>query len=244
MAHGYGANRAGWVGRNLYGEEEYLDWLAAAPALHKAGYNLVYFDQRACGESGGDTITLGKEEAYDLVGVVNWIMANKRAQDGQQLNGIGLLGISMGGNVALRGALQLQKTHRVEPTGVAHPLAVVSIGAYRYDTMVTKSIKFWTALPDFFIPFVKQATRQQLGFDPSIEIDPARYVEWIGDAPVLYIQAEKDEIGDLADAQAIFQQATEPKELLILPNALRFDAYRYPVEHPEKIIAFFSDHIC
>ncbi|NOY99358.1 MAG: alpha/beta hydrolase [Chloroflexi bacterium] len=200
------------------------------------GYNLVYFDLRACGKSGGSTITLGKEEANDLVGVINWIMANKQAKDGQALNGIGLLGMSMGGNVALRGAIQLQETF-------VDNLAVVSIGAYRYDTMVEKSIKFWTALPDFFIPFIKHAAKQQLGFDPSTEIDPARYVGQIDATPVIYIQAEKDEIGDLADARAIFQQATDPKELIILPDALRFDAYRYPAEHPEKILSFFADHI-
>ncbi len=236
VVHGYGANRAGGMGKNLAGEEEYLDWLAAAPALHEAGYNLVYFDLRACGKSGGSTITLGKEEANDLVGVINWIMANKQAKDGQALNGIGLLGMSMWGNVALRGAIQLQETF-------VDNLAVVSIGAYRYDTMVEKSIKFWTALPDFFIPFIKHAAKQQLGFDPSTEIDPARYVGQIDATPVIYIQAEKDEIGDLADARAIFQQATDPKELIILPDALRFDAYRYPAEHPEKILSFFADHI-
>ncbi len=236
VAHGYGANRAGWMGKNIDGAEEYLDWLAPAPALHKAGYNLVYFDLRACGDSGGDTITLGKEEANDLVGVVIWIMVNKQSKSGERLNGVGLLGMSMGGNVALRGAIRLEKMN-------VAPLAVISIGAYRYDTMVEKSIKFWTALPDFFIPFIKHATRRQLGFDPSTEIDPTRYVGQIDATPVLYIQAEKDEIGDLADAHAIFRQATEPKELLILPNALRFDAYRYPTEHPDKIISFFFNHI-
>ncbi len=62
IIHGYGANRAGWLIKNIKGEEEYINWLASAPPLHKAGFNLVYFDLRACGESGGDTICLGKNE--------------------------------------------------------------------------------------------------------------------------------------------------------------------------------------
>jgi fermentation-respiration switch protein FrsA (DUF1100 family) len=82
-----------------------------------------------------------------------------------------------------------------------------------------------------------------LGFNPSIEIDPARYVSRISSIPVIFVQAEKDEIGDLKDAQAIFRNAAEPKELVVIPNAKRFKAYKYPAENPQKVISFFSKHL-
>ncbi|MFK5977513.1 MAG: alpha/beta hydrolase [Rhizobiaceae bacterium] len=166
VIHGYGANKAGWLGKDINGKEEYLDWLASAPSLNKAGFNLVYFDLRASGESGGDMITLGKYEANDLMGAVKWVLANKKRSDGSKFASVGLLGMSMGGNVS--------------------------------------------------------------------QISPI---------PVMFIQAEKDEIGDIKDVQLIFKNAGEPKKLVILPNALRFEAYRYPAEKPEKVISFFSKHL-
>ncbi len=236
VIHGYGANRAGWLGKDIHGKEEYIDFLASVPPLNKAGFNVVSFDTRACGESGGDMITLGKYEVNDLMGAVQWVLANKKDKNGQKFDGIGLLGLSMGGNVSLRGAIELKKMG-VKKAGV------VALGSYRFDTMIDKSIRFWTALPGFYVPFIKQMAGIILGFDPSVEIDPARYVGEISPIPILFVQAEKDEIGDLKDARAIFRSAAEPKELYIIPNALRFDAYKYPAEKPEKIISFFSEHL-
>jgi pimeloyl-ACP methyl ester carboxylesterase len=236
VIHGYGANRAGWKGKNPQGKEEYIDWLASAPALNKAGFNLVYFDLRASGESGGDMITLGKYEANDLMGAVNWVLANKKDKNGRKFEGIGLIGMSMGGNVSLRGAIELKKAGFKK-------VAVLAVGAYRFDTMIDKTIRFWTSLPGFFIPFIKQMGGVVLGFNPSIEIDPARYVSRISPIPVIFVQAEKDEIGDLKDAQAIFRNAAEPKELIVIPNAPRFKAYKYPTENSQKVISFFSKHL-
>jgi len=236
VIHGYGANRAGWLGKNIEGEEEYIDWLVTAPPLNKAGFNLVFFDLRASGESGGEMITLGKYEVNDLMGVVKWVLENKRNKKGQKLGGVGLIGMSMGGNVSLRGAIELKKT----PVKKA---AVVAVGAYRFDTMIEKSIRFWTSLPGFFIPFVKQMAGFVLGFDPSVEIDPARYVGRISPIPVIFVHAEKDEIGDVKDARAIYQSAAEPKELIVIPDASRFDAYRYPAKNSPKIVSFFSKHL-
>lgn len=236
IIHGYGANRAGWLGKNIKGEEEYIDWLASAPPLNKAGFNLVYFDLRASGESGGETISLGKYEINDFMGAINWILDNKRQSDDQKLEGIGLIGMSMGGNVSLRGAVALKKM-RVEKA------AVISVGAYRFDTMIEKSIRFWTSLPGFFAPIVKQMTGVILGFNPSVEINPVRYAKDISPIPVMFVQAEKDEIGDIKDVRAIYQNAAEPKELIILPDAPRFKAYKYPAENPKKIVSFFSKYL-
>ncbi len=236
VIHGYGANKAGWQGRNINGEEEYIDWLASAGALNEAGFNLVYFDLRASGESGGDTITLGRDEVQDLMGAVNWVLDNQQKADGSAIDAIGFLGMSMGGNVALRGAVALHDL----PVERA---AVISVGAYRFDTMLGKSIRFWTNLPDFFVPVVAKMSGLILGFDPSAEIDPVNYVAQISPTPVMFIQAEKDEIGDLADANAFFAASQEPKQLIVLPDALRFEAYRYPAEHSETVVSFFSRYL-
>ena len=48
--HGYDANRVGWRGKDKSGKDDVLNWLTSAVPLNKAGYNLLYFDLRACGE--------------------------------------------------------------------------------------------------------------------------------------------------------------------------------------------------
>jgi fermentation-respiration switch protein FrsA (DUF1100 family) len=75
-----------------------------------------------------------------------------------------------------------------------------------------------------------------LGFDASREIDPSRCVHRKSPVPIMLIQAEKDEIGDVADVRAFFAKARDPKQLIILPGASRLDAYRYPAEQPDGII--------
>lgn len=124
--------------------------------------------------------------------------------------------MSMGGNVSLRGEMELKKI----PVEKA---AVVAVGAYRFDTMIEKSIRFWTPLPGFFVPFVKQMAGFVIGFNPSVEIDPARYVGRVSPIPVILVQAEKDEICDVKDARSIYRSAAEPKELIVIPDASRFD---------------------
>jgi len=59
----------------------------------------------------------------------------------------------------------------------------------------------------------------------------------------MFVQAEKDKIGDVKDVRAIYQSAAEPKELIIIPDAPRFKAYKYPAENPQKIVSFFSKYL-
>ena len=59
----------------------------------------------------------------------------------------------------------------------------------------------------------------------------------------MYIQAEKDEIGDVSDVTAMFKASKEPKDIIIIPDALRFEHYKYPAEHPERVIEFFDQYL-
>jgi uncharacterized protein len=68
--------------------------LAHAALLHDE-YNLVLFDFRNHGQSGGDETTQGALEEDDLRAVVDWLEGHKGPQQ------IALLGVSMGGVAAL-----------------------------------------------------------------------------------------------------------------------------------------------
>ncbi len=242
VIHGYGANRAGWSGKDKQGRDEYIDWIAGAAPLYEAGFSLLFYDSRACGESGGDTVTFGYLEENDLKGAIKWVLKERDEASEDPIKQIGILGFSMGGNIALRGGKTLKKM--VQSNDIRSG-AIVAVGPTIYATMLEKSFRYWAkmAVPSIVIPMFKKSISLVLGFDVVREIDPTRYVSEISPIPVMYIQAEKDEIGDLSDVEAMFRVTGEPKELIIVPNAKRFDHYKFPAENPGRVIDFFAVHL-
>ena len=234
VTHGYASNRAGWVGVDKEGNEHYLDWMGVAPELVKEGYSMLYFDMRASGVSEGDLITLAKEEAGDLVAAVQWQLQNKGKKK------IGLLGFSLGANVALRGSRILKK---LEKSNKIDKLSLIVIGPYIYTTMVRKSLSYWTTLPSFFAPFIRYFAKMILGFNPSKEINPENYINELEDTPILFIQSENDEIGDVDDVLKIHDAYKGKKEITIIPNATRFIHYNYPKDNADKLIKFYNNNL-
>src|SRR5512143_456957 len=58
----------------LHGHDSSYDFdLYRAPALHGAGFNVLYFDFRAHGRSEGKRKTFGYEERRDVLGAVEWL---------------------------------------------------------------------------------------------------------------------------------------------------------------------------
>ena len=74
--------------------EDYLRFLS------RAGFGVLAFDARGHGGSGGHTNALGWQADRDVAGAVAFL----RRRQGVDPNRIGMLGLSMGGEVALRAA--------------------------------------------------------------------------------------------------------------------------------------------
>ena len=83
LMHGWGMNRSDIL-KNTY-------------FLHDLGFNLLYFDFRALGESGGKTSSIGYLELKDIAAAVKF-MKETRPQFCKKM---GLYGLSMGGMVAI-----------------------------------------------------------------------------------------------------------------------------------------------
>jgi uncharacterized protein len=176
LAHGHGSNKS--------------EMLAFAEPLHDE-YNLVLFDFRNHGQSGGSQTTSGVLEQADLRAVLDWLVATKGPSQ------IALLGVSMGGataaNVAVGDervdALILDSTHatlanalqaRLERAG--YPLSLP--GA-------------WSIMLGGLI---------RTGQDMSA-VDPVQVIEGYGARPLLVIVGgHDDEIGP-ADADELVQAA-------------------------------------
>jgi fermentation-respiration switch protein FrsA (DUF1100 family) len=84
LLHGYGGTRLG------------MRW--HAEQLVAAGYGVLMYDERASGESEGTYRSFGWEDAPDVGGAVDFIQIREDADR------IGILGCSIGGQIALQGA--------------------------------------------------------------------------------------------------------------------------------------------
>ncbi len=88
LLHGYGGNR--------------LEVLERAALLAQHGYGVLLYDERASGESGGDKRTFGWLDVNDVPLALAYLQ-NRSDVDSQR---IGIIGFSIGGQIALRAAAQ------------------------------------------------------------------------------------------------------------------------------------------
>ena len=88
MLHGYGGSR--------------LEMLQRAALLAKHGYGVLLYDERASGESAGDKRTFGWLDVNDVPLALGYLRSRSEI-DPQR---IGILGFSIGGQIALRAAAQ------------------------------------------------------------------------------------------------------------------------------------------
>lgn len=103
LLHGYGSNRL------------MMRW--HAETLIKAGYGVLMYDERASGESDGQRRSYGWEDAPDVGGALDFL--NSRKSEGQAK--IGIVGCSIGGQIALQGAAKYPQIAAVwadGPSGV------------------------------------------------------------------------------------------------------------------------------
>lgn len=71
-------------------------FLPAAEKLSRQGINVVLFDLRAHGQSGGEYCTFGYYEKHDVSAIVDMLLARDSTQE------IGVMGHSLGGAIALQ----------------------------------------------------------------------------------------------------------------------------------------------
>ncbi|MBK8806600.1 MAG: isochorismatase family protein [Bacteroidales bacterium] len=235
ISHSFGANRTGWVGTDKSGQEKTINWLPSVKILADAGYNILMLDHRACGESNGSITGFGKTEALDIEAALLWTIAHKKKRSGGLINTFGLIGFSSGANACLLAAEKFSSEKRLT-------IATIAVNVYWYEKMIAKSTKYFTDVPLVLLPLIKKATKKVVGFDPSVEIRPTKTVASIT-TPLLLVNAQHDEIASVQDIRTIFNAARQPKEIVILENENRFDAYHFIENHSSKTLEFLNKHL-
>jgi hypothetical protein len=196
--------------------------LIYAEFLVSAGYGVFMIDLRAHGSSDGDTSTYGMREADDVAGAVDYLLTRLDV-NGQK---IGVLGISLGAQAALRGALRTDSLRALVLEGLG-PVTLSDHGGK------PKSLRRWVNYPFNLINY--------LAYEFMIGGKDTSVVETIGriaPRPILLIASGEK---DIYFNRIFFRAAQEPKELWELPDgehgaAILKDSHFYI----RRVVEFFN----
>lgn len=229
--YGFPGHLAPW--NTMFGGFE-VNFLPELKALHDAGYNILTYDLRNHGRSASDpagTSGLGLVESRDVVGSIRY--AKQRWPEMR----VGLLSRCMGGNSTMV-AMDLYPD---EFTGI-QALVVVNVVSGR--TFIEKGAEMAKMDPEKTADRLDARVRELTGFrlDEETPTPHAHAVK----VPTLMAQLRRDFlIHAEKDGQEIFDAiGTDNKELLWIDESnQRFYAYNYFGDHPEKLIAWFDQHM-
>ncbi|MGF1507510.1 MAG: alpha/beta hydrolase [Anaerolineae bacterium] len=199
---------------------------ALVPPLVNAGFNVLQFDWRAHGMSAGQHTTLGLREVDDLLGAVDFLQA-------RGVRRIGVLGLSMGGAVALRAAARdpriacgVADSPYVHLTDALEGVLKERIGL-RLRPLVWLILRF---------------AQLRLGNLPLAETSPLPAVEGVG--PVLYIFGTDDPLVPASDREAMYNKSGGPKSLWLVEGAGHRGAHaQRSASYHQRVVAFFEEHV-
>jgi pimeloyl-ACP methyl ester carboxylesterase len=159
------------------------------------GYDVLAYDSRAHGASGGEYCTYGYHERHDL----------SRALDAVGAHDAILIGVSLGGAVALQAAA-------IEP----RVKGVIAVAPFADLASIVRDRSPWFATEADRAAALAGAGRLA-GFDPN-EASPVRAAPRIT-VPVLLIHGARDGKTPPEHSRRIFRALGDPKELCIIASA-------------------------
>ncbi|MCA9897533.1 MAG: alpha/beta hydrolase [Ardenticatenaceae bacterium] len=193
--HGFGGNRGAL--------------LAQAAAMHGYGYGALLLDMRHHGDSGDSVSTWGYAEANDVIAAYNYLLTRPEVDASR----IGLVGKSMGGAAVAQAAAQLPDT-------------AVLILESTYSSFEENLVNIMPSIgrgPGFLAPYVFNRMDAATS-EPLTEIRTVDTVTQLT-MPLLLVHGEQDRLVPLAQGQAIFAAANEPKQLYTVPGAGHLDIF-------------------
>ncbi len=188
VCHGLGANKS--------------NQLTLAAHFLPAGYNVLIFDFRAHGESGGQFSSFGDLERNDVLAAVHWLRENKPEQS-QRIFGVGT---SMGAAALIAAAGDETDDAR----------AIDAIAVYgTYDSLYELTAD--VASNNFLLPMEWLVMRVALplaSLNAGTHLSkfaPEKFLEHIAPRPIVFIHGKKDLVIHFARGQSLYDQASQPK---------------------------------
>ncbi len=218
-----GRNRAVIVLVHGFGSQG-ISMIYHANALAAYGYGSLMFDLRAHGSSEGDTCTWGWREINDLLGAVDYL----QSRDDVDADKIGVLGISLGGQIALRAAAESTAIHGV----VAEGPSVATLADHGGQPT---TLRRWINYPINWLNYAMLSFMNGVRPPPGVLATIGR----IAPRPLLLISTGRG--GEQRVTRLFYQAAAEPKELWEISEGKHAGGYfARPEAYAEKIARLFE----
>jgi len=218
LVHGFKGSRA--------------DMLPWARYLFAAGYNVLLYDSRGCGQSDGWKITLGSRETDDLIGSTRYLagLSDLRAKH------FGALGVSLGaGTVLLAAARERSLAAVVADSAWADEQPQLDrMGSIPIGPLAVPVLPYEPGLVNALIGADLNATR------------PLAVVGSIAPRAVMLIHSADDTNATtpLAGERALYAAAGNPKAEWIAPSGGHAGALSaHPDEYQRRTLDFFRAYL-
>jgi len=198
------------------------------PFLVDAGYNVLLFDPRSTGLSGGNRYGFGYFESKDVQHAIDYLTKIKGAKD------IGLLGRSAGATASL---LAAERDPRVNAVVADSPyanlrLAAKDFGKFSHDRLLQ------TLFPVYMF-----SARLALGVDIYRQTNILRRINGVG-TPTFFIHGMEDEGISHKNSELLYEHKTGPKNLWLVPDTNHIAAFEnYPGEYKQRIVDFLRRYV-
>jgi len=201
-----------------------LPWLVAFVPWLQRRYHVLQFDFRGHGMSDDAPITLGTHEQRDVSAAVHFLQE-------RGLGPIALMGISMGGSVAIMSAPDLPVA------------AVVADAAYAELHHPVRN-----RMREIGFPFAELGSRLALAaanLRAGARLrSPIERVAEVAPRGLLLISPEADELVNASQARRMFAAAREPKEFYSVPGAAHAEAHAVGRdEYERRVLEFLDRHL-
>jgi fermentation-respiration switch protein FrsA (DUF1100 family) len=185
-------------------------YLPLASAFLSDGYNVLSFDFRGNGLSGGEIVSFGDHERRDILGAIKWLRENQPVAS-RRIVGVG---IDTGAAALIAAA--------ADPSTEGHALDAIAVfGCYdRFPSLAASAatISFPPPLQWLIVPVALPLACVQTGAD-LWHFDPVDLVTSVAPRPVLFIHARRDPVITFDHGVALYQAASLPKSHIWLDDS-------------------------
>jgi fermentation-respiration switch protein FrsA (DUF1100 family) len=206
-----------------------IDGLRAAKLFNDNRYNVLLYDARRHGTSGGNFCTYGFYEKFDVLRVIDFLAK----RDNLTLEKIGIFGTSMGAAVALQAAALDRRI-----TGVVAENSFATLRSI-FDDYQRRMIK----LPFHYLRNIVIVRSEFLARFKASEVSPVSAIKNVH-VPVFIVYGENDHLINCKYSIQLYAAANKPKEIYPIPGASHNDTWLIGgKEYEEKVLRFFEESL-
>ncbi|MEW5799247.1 MAG: alpha/beta hydrolase [Bacteroidota bacterium] len=204
-----------------------MSGLLLANVFYRHNFNVLLYDSRAHGESGGKYCTYGYHEKHDVqIAIYEALKKFPQCK-------IGVFGTSMGAAVALQAA-------SIEPR-ITAVVAEASFATLRQITVDYQ--KRLLRLPWHFLRNIAMKRSEIIARFKHREVSPIEAVKNIR-VPILFIHGKDDTFIKYQYSEEMYAVANEPKELWLIDKAHHNDVHEIGrSEYEGRIVQFFERYL-